>query len=124
MTLDVAGGVDLLVERTADWFDGVLRRPIVLYVWLNDGYAYAARFAFADSSETLSQAYARQLAPEGQYEQVIAAGHVHGKGWLQTAGLSTPDLYLHVRGDMDRAQIPAGVGRTAQRGPLPTLWYR
>ena len=124
MALDVTGSLDVLVERTADWFSSVLRRPIGLYVWLNDGYAYAARFAFADSSETLSQAYVKQLAPEGQYEQVVAAGHVHGKGWLQTAGLPTPDLYLHIRGDMQRAQIPSGVGRTQERGPLPTFWYR
>ena len=124
MTLDATGNLEFLAARTADWFGAVLSRPVVLYVWLNDGYAYAARYAFADSSETLSQAYIRELAPKGQYEQVVAAGHVHGKGWLQTAGLPTPDLYLHVRGDMDRAQIPAGVGRTAERGPLPSLWYR
>lgn len=123
LALDAAGSVDDLAIQTAEWLEGVLRRPIVLYVWLHDQYAYAARYAFADTSETLSQTYSKGRAPEGQYEAVIAAGHVRGRGWLQTAGLPDPDLYIHIRGDLETAKVPAGVRRVEQRGPLGGAWY-
>jgi hypothetical protein len=123
LSLTATGTVDALAERTAEWFEAVLARPVVLYVWLHDGYAYAARYAFADTSETLAQSYSADRAPSGQYASVIAAGHVQGRGWLQTAGLPTPDLYLHIRGDMESATIPAGVHAETRRGPLPGRWY-
>jgi hypothetical protein len=121
--LTATGSVEALAERTAEWFEAVLARPVVLYVWLHDGYAYAARYAFGDTSETLVQCYSAGRAPSGQYDAVIAAGHVRGKGWLQTAGLSTPDLYFHIRGDLESAAIPAGVRPETMRGPLPGRWY-
>lgn len=123
LSLTATGSVDALAERTAEWLEAVLARPVVLYVWLHDGYAYAARYAFADTSETLAQSYSADRAPSGQYAAVIAAGHVQGRGWLQTAGLPTPDLYLHIRGDMESAAIPAGVHAETRRGPLPGRWY-
>ncbi|WP_157435981.1 hypothetical protein [Actinospica robiniae] len=123
LALEASGTIDELADQTARWFDAVLRRPIVLYVWLNDGYAYAARYAFADTSETLAQLYNRGIAPKGQYEQVIAAGHVHGRGWLQTAGLPTPDVYVPIRGDLAAARVPAAVVRAEQRGPIDGSWY-
>jgi hypothetical protein len=36
-----------------------------------------ARYAFADTAETLIQYYMRELAPPGQASELIAAGHVH-----------------------------------------------
>lgn len=123
LALTAKGSTDALAHRTAEWFEAVLARPVVLYVWLHDGYAYAARYAFADSSETLAQCYSAARAPSGQYDAVVAAGHVRGKGWLQTIGLPAPDLYLHIRGDMESAAIPAGVRPEARRGPLPGGWY-
>lgn len=123
LAFEAADDLEALAQSTATWFAEVLRRPVVLYVWLHDGWAYAARYAFADTSETLVQSYSRNRAPQGQYEAVIAAGHVRGKGWLQTAGLPTPDLYLAIRGDMASARIPAGVRAENRRGPLPGLWY-
>lgn len=123
LALEASGSIRELADQTARWFDVVLRRPIVLYVWLNDGYAYAARYEFADTSETLSQLYNRGIAPKGQYEQVIAAGHVRGRGWLQTAGLPTPDVYVPIRGDLDAGRVPAGVVRAEKRGPIEGAWY-
>ncbi|OIJ64238.1 hypothetical protein [Streptomyces mangrovisoli] len=122
--LEASGTVEELAERSARWFEAVLRKPVVLYVWLNDeSYAYAARFAFADTDQTISQTYARKLAPPGLHEAMIAAGHVHGRGWIQTAGLPTPTLYQHVRGDPDLARLPSGAKAVTERGPLGGVWY-
>ena len=121
--LDSVGTRDELVELSADWFRGVLDKPIVLYVWLNDDYAYAARYAFADTGETLIQCYERQIAPAGQAEDLIAAGHVHGRGWIQTIGLPNPTCYFHIRGDLASGAVPAGVPTATKRGPLSGLWY-
>jgi hypothetical protein len=121
--LDVTGPTDQLAQAAADWFRTVLNKPIVLYVWLHEGYAYAARYAFADSGETLCQSYVKSLAPQGQVAELTAAGHVHGKGWIQTIGLPTPDLYLHIRGELGKGSVLPGVPATTERGPLPGLWY-
>ena len=121
--LDATGSTDQLAQAAADWFRTVLDKPIVLYVWLHEGYAYAARYAFADSGETLSQSYVERLAPHGQAAELTAAGHVHGKGWIQTIGLPTPSLYLHIRGDLDKGSVIPGVPAATKRGPLPGLWY-
>ncbi|MGW7257895.1 hypothetical protein [Streptomyces sp. NPDC054834] len=49
----------------------MLRKPVVLHVWLNEErWAYAARFVFADD-ETISQLYRRDPAPPGQEEQLM-----------------------------------------------------
>ncbi|MEU1450141.1 hypothetical protein ACFWBS_56005 [Streptomyces mirabilis] len=121
--LDATGSTERLAELAAEWFRAVLDKPIVLYVWLHDGYAYAARYAFADSGETICQSYAESMAPHGQAAELKAAGHVHGKGWIQTIGLPTPSLYLHIRGDLERGHTVPGVPATTKRGPLPGLWY-
>ncbi len=121
--LDASGTDERLGELSASWFRGVLDKPVVLYVWLRNDYAYAARYAFADTGETLTQYYERRLAPAGQAEELIAAGHVHGRGWIQTAGLPAPTCYLHIRGDLAKGTVPFGVPGTTKRGPLRGLWY-
>ncbi|MFJ9633662.1 hypothetical protein ACIRU8_38820 [Streptomyces sp. NPDC101175] len=121
--LDATGSTDQLARAAADWFRTVLDKPIVLYVWLHEGYAYAARYAFADSGETLCQLYAKTRAPDGQADALIAAGHVHGRGWIQTVGLPTPSLYLRIRGDLDKGHVIPGVRETTKRGPLRGPWY-
>ncbi|MGW2888729.1 hypothetical protein ACWDDN_26120 [Streptomyces griseoruber] len=121
--LDATGSTERLAELAAEWFRAVLDKPIVLYVWLHEGYAYAARYAFADSGETICQSYVESIAPPGQAAELTAAGHVHGKGWIQTVGLPTPSLYLHIRGDLERGSTMSGVPATTKRGPLPGLWY-
>ncbi|MFE7895975.1 hypothetical protein ACFU3E_00250 [Streptomyces sp. NPDC057424] len=121
--LDATGSTERLAELAAEWFRAVLDKPIVLYVWLHEGYAYAARYAFADSGETICQSYVESIAPPGQAAELTAAGHVHGKGWIQTVGLPTPSLYLHIRGDLERGNTISGVPATTKRGPLPGLWY-
>ncbi|MEV5956101.1 hypothetical protein AB0M11_20405 [Streptomyces sp. NPDC051987] len=121
--LNAEGSPQELARRTAEWMRTALLRPVVLYVWLHDGYAYAARYAFADRDETLNQLYNRRYAPDGQAEALTAAGHVHGRGWIQTTGLPTPDLYLHIRGDLDQAALPSGTRATTHRGTIAGVWY-
>ena len=121
--LDTTGTVGELARRSADWFHTILHRPVVLYVWLHDGYAYAARYAFADRDETLTHSYDHRRAPRGQAEELTAAGHVHGRGWIQTTGLPTPTLYLHIRGDLATATLPPGTKATTRRGPIGGVWY-
>ncbi|MGW5426699.1 hypothetical protein ACWET9_05670 [Streptomyces sp. NPDC004059] len=78
--LEATGTVEELADRSARWFRTVLDKPVVLYVWLNaDRYAYAARFAFADDDQTISQLYREDPAPPGQSEELGRAA-VPGAG--------------------------------------------
>lgn len=121
--LDSTGTHERLAQLSADWFRAVLDKPVVLYVWLRDGYPYAARYTFADTGETLTQFYARELAPAGQAESLIAAGHVHGRGWIQTAGLPTPSCFAHIRGDLTKGTVLPGVPAATNRRRIPGVWY-
>jgi hypothetical protein len=124
LSLDARGDVDNLAAKTSAWFEAVLSRPIVLHVWMHEGRTYASRYEFADTHETLVQAYNRPAAPEDQYQRVIADGHVHGKGWLQTTGLPAPDFYTPIRGDMAHAEIPDGASLREARGLVAnSRWY-
>jgi hypothetical protein len=58
---------DSLAAKTAAWFEAVLSRPIVLHVWMHEGRGYASGYEFADTHETLVQAYDRPAAPQDQY---------------------------------------------------------
>lgn len=69
------------------------------YEWLRADRVYANRHLFADTGEGLSQMDNRLLAPPGHHEQLIAAGHVQGLGWIDTRGLGEPDRVIPVRGD-------------------------
>jgi hypothetical protein len=124
LALDATDTIEELAEVSADWFGAILRKPVMLYVWLNaDWYVYAARFAFADTDQTLIQCYNNQLAPRGQAKELIAAGHVHGREWIQTTGLPAPHYYLHIRGDIKTARIPPGTPAAPRRGPIGGPWY-
>jgi hypothetical protein len=124
LSLDAHGDVGELAGKTTAWFETVLRRPAVLYAWMHEGRAYASRYECADTHETLTQAYTRSAAPQGQYERVTADGHVHGRGWVQTTGLPAPDLYTPIRGDMEHAQIRDGASPCEARGLVAAgRWY-
>jgi hypothetical protein len=98
LAIDVTGSPARLAASVADWLDAILRRPIVRYEWLHADRVYAHRYLFADTREGLSQMYNRLLAPPGQHEQLIAARHFHGRGWIDTRGLGEPDRIIPVRG--------------------------
>jgi hypothetical protein len=69
-----AGSPHETAHRAADWFRGILQRPIVRYEWLREGKVYAQRWLFADS------------------------GHSLVEGRVRTGALGPPDRRIHVRG--------------------------
>jgi hypothetical protein len=100
LAIDVTGSPASVAASVADWLAAIVRRPIVRYEWLHTGGVYAHRYLFADTGEGLVQMYNRQLAPAGQYEELIAARHFHGNGWIDTRGLGEPDRITPVRGNI------------------------
>jgi hypothetical protein len=75
LAFDATGEPRRLGELTADWLEGLLRRPIVRQEWLRAGEVYAHRWLFADSAQVL----------------------VEGK--IGTSDLGPPDRIIQVRGD-------------------------
>jgi hypothetical protein len=98
MALDLSGTPEELAARAVEWFERLLARPVVLHEWLHKGQVYASRYLFEDTGEGLVQGYDERYAPAGQARKLIKAGHVFGRGWIQTSGLSAPDRIRWVRG--------------------------
>jgi len=97
LAMEATGSPRELAEHAAAWFEAVLRKPIVRHEWENNGQVYAVLYLFADTGEGLCQSYDRRLAPQGQEEDLIAAGHVRGRNWIQTSGLGRPDRVIGIR---------------------------
>lgn len=121
--LDAVGPPGEIADAAARWLHMVAEKPIVQYVWLHEGRAYAAAFAFADTAEILLQAYDGSLAPPGQGARLAAAGHVDAEGRILAVGLPAPDRYWHLRGDLGAARLPPGVPQAAKRQLMDTAWY-
>ena len=102
LAIQAGGTPEELATRAADWFEDLIRRPVLHDVWTHAGHVYAQRYRFADGYP-LSQTYNHSLAPAGQPETLVAAGHVRGRGWIQTAGLGKPDMTSQLPG----YQIPS-----------------
>lgn len=109
LAFEASGGIESLAGQTAAWFESVLRRPVVRFVWLHNGQQYASRYEFADTHEPIVYGYERSKEPPGQYDRLAAAGHVSATGWPQLVGLPTPHRYALLRGDRALADIPRGV---------------
>ena len=80
------------------------------------------RYAFADTPETLVSACDRYAVPQARPEWLRALGRRSDGSEPQADALPTPDLYTYIRGDMETAQIPAGIRCEAKRVPGP--WCR
>ena len=76
LALDATGTPEELAARTADWFEALLRRPIVRHGWQRPRKARTSRWVFADSGQPLVE------------------------GRTPTEELGTPDRVVHVRGDL------------------------
>ncbi|GAA0350419.1 hypothetical protein NE235_26595 [Actinoallomurus spadix] len=97
LATEAAGSPAHLAEHAAQWFEAILRKPVVRYEWEHNGRVYAERYLFADSGEGLCQRYNDLLAPHGQKASLTAAGHVTPNGWVQTSGLGRPDRVVSIR---------------------------
>lgn len=91
------GSADELGTAVADWFQQILERPVTRAEWIHDGHTYAKAWRFADDGRVLSQSYDQRAAPDGLEQHLIDEGHVHGKGWVQVAGIGQPDRVVTVR---------------------------
>ncbi|MFD5121242.1 hypothetical protein [Streptomyces sp. NPDC058385] len=100
-SMEVTGSPAELAERAAEWFETILRKPVVRYEWEHNGQIYAELYLFADTREGMAQRYNSTLAPPGQEQELIAAGHVVGLNWIQTSGLGRPDRIVPLRGTAD-----------------------
>ncbi len=98
LALQVTGSPQGTAIRAAEWFEMILRRPLVRYEWLHAGQTYATRYVYADTGFGLSQSYVARLAPPGLTDCLIAGGFDRGGGWINTTGLGRPDRIAHVRG--------------------------
>lgn len=96
--VDLSGFSGYLAEQAADWFETIIGRSVVRYEWLHADQVYASRYLLSDTGEALVQSYNRELAPPGQGDCLMRAGHVSGRGWIDTRGLGEPDRVVLVRG--------------------------
>jgi hypothetical protein len=99
LALTATGEPGELAAVAAEWFEAVLRRPIVRHDWTYDGRVYAQLYLFADTGDELGAMYNRELCPPGQLEKLAATRHVNPGGWVDVRGLGRPDAVVHVRGD-------------------------
>jgi hypothetical protein len=123
--LDASGDVAELARQAARWFEAVMRRPVVLYVWLHAGYAYAVRYTFADTQEILHHFFRKERAPRDWVLRAMTRGRFSINSlWMQVHGLPEPDFYLYIRGDMQAAVISPGIRRAERHGPLAGPWLQ
>lgn len=97
--LSAAGSVGALADAAALWLRTVVRKPVALYVWLRAGTPCAARYAFADTGETISEC----LMGEGGYG-------------------GEPDLFFRISGDFSTAVMLGATRHGGQRYPLDGVW--
>ncbi|MEU4878056.1 hypothetical protein [Streptomyces sp. NPDC021608] len=102
-SIEVTGSPDEHAERAAQWFETILRKPVVRHEWVHDGRIHAELYLFADTGEGMAQRYDSTLSPPGQEQELIAAGQVTGLNWIQTSGLGPPDRIVPVRGTSEGA---------------------
>lgn len=121
---DENGSPEALAHRAADWFEALLRRPVVLWLWSTPGRGhassyYAGRFEFADTGDLLAERYDHDRAPAAQAARIREAGNFldwPGGQVLTTETLTQPDTFRFISGDREAAvisdairEMPAGV---------------
>ncbi|MFD2468932.1 hypothetical protein [Amycolatopsis silviterrae] len=57
------GGPSELAASAADWFEAILRRPVVRCEWTHRRQVYACTYLFADTGDRLVIMHNRKLAP-------------------------------------------------------------
>ncbi|MFB8118153.1 hypothetical protein ACFC51_19930 [Streptomyces sp. NPDC055962] len=97
-TFDAVGCPAELGNKAAEWFEGVLARPLVRYEWHHKGRMYAVRYEYADTGRGLSEGFEDSLAPDALRTRLAADGVIRGRGRINRAGLGRPDGIADVRG--------------------------
>lgn len=109
------GSPEDLAHHAADWFENLLRRPVVLWLWSRRRFGhrdfYAGRYEFADSADLIAEWYDHERAPAAETRQLRENGHYiehASKLRLTTEGLRQPDAFRYIRGARAAARIPTG----------------
>ncbi|MFF9378107.1 hypothetical protein ACF1BB_26675 [Streptomyces griseoluteus] len=97
-TFEAAGSPTELANRTAEWFEAVLARPLVRCEWHHEGRMYAVRYEYADTGQGLSEGLETPLAPDALRKRLAADGVMRGRGRINRAGLGQPDVIARIRG--------------------------
>ncbi|MEV5885356.1 hypothetical protein AB0L74_21930 [Streptomyces sp. NPDC052020] len=95
---EATGSPTELANRTAEWFEAVLARPLVRCEWHHAGKVYAVRYEYADTGRGLSEGFEDSLAPRALRNRLAAEGVIRGRGRINRAGLGQPDVIARVRG--------------------------
>ncbi|MGW5306263.1 hypothetical protein ACWERF_20335 [Streptomyces griseoluteus] len=95
---EAAGSPTDLANRTAEWFEAVLARPLVRCEWHHEGRMYAVRYEYADTGQGLSEGFETPLAPDALGKRLAADGVMRGRGRINRAGLGQPDVIARIRG--------------------------
>ncbi|MEV8533870.1 hypothetical protein [Streptomyces sp. NPDC051211] len=101
LALDVTGTPQALAALAADWFEHILRMPVVRHEWYHDGRLYAYRCLFADDSDGWCDGYNDELAPPGRREHLRATGAEQAGYWIRSTALGRPDRVVLLRGASD-----------------------
>ncbi|MEV4559209.1 hypothetical protein AB0K51_19780 [Kitasatospora sp. NPDC049285] len=101
LALNAAGSPQELAALSADWFERILRLPVVRHEWYHDGRRYAYRCLFADDGDGWCDGYRDDLAPPGQPEYLSAVGARDAGYRIRSGALGSPDriTVLRMRSD-------------------------
>jgi hypothetical protein len=111
---DEHGSPEALAHQAADWFEALLRRPVVLWLWQAGQSGptpacYAGRYEFADDGDLIAEWYDSDCAPAVETARARQGGYFV-ESWLgpglTTETLTHPDAFQFVRGDRSAARIP------------------
>lgn len=91
LAFTATGGPEELAAHAADWFEAILRRPIVRCEWTLTRDLYL----FADTGEIVGGS-GRFCSP-GQLDRLAATGRLDGGRWVDARGFRQPDFVTRVR---------------------------
>ncbi|WP_107655757.1 hypothetical protein [Nocardia suismassiliense] len=95
---ETTGDAANLASRTAEWFEGVLARPLVRSEWHHKGRMYAVRYEYTDTGRGVSEGFEDAAAPYPLRKRLAADRVIRGKGRINQRELGQPDVIAHVRG--------------------------
>lgn len=113
---DGHGSPQVLAHQAVDWFETLLRRPVVLWLWQCKRFGrapafYAGRYEFADGGDLIAEWYDPDCAPAVETARAREGGYFV-ESWLgprlTTETLTHPDAFRFVRGDRSAVLIPDG----------------
>ncbi|MFF4382546.1 hypothetical protein [Kitasatospora sp. NPDC001547] len=97
LALDAGGAPEVLAALAADWFERVLRMPVVRHEWWHEGRCYAYRCLFVGDGDGWCDGYREALAPPGWRRRLRDAGTRDAGPGIRSAALGRPDRVVTLR---------------------------